>query len=65
MDAPVNMKDYKPKGKTALIIGAEGKGVRDGLANSADELVYIPMRGNIDSLNAAQSAAIALYELFA
>ncbi|MDR2885113.1 MAG: 23S rRNA (guanosine(2251)-2'-O)-methyltransferase RlmB [Deferribacteraceae bacterium] len=65
MDAPISMKDYKAKSKTALVIGAEGKGVRDGLANSADELVYIPMAGSIDSLNAAQSAAIALYELFA
>lgn len=64
MDAPVNMKDFKPEGKIALVVGSEGRGVRDGLASSADTLVSIPMRGNIDSLNAAQSAAIAFYEIF-
>jgi 23S rRNA (guanosine2251-2'-O)-methyltransferase len=64
MEADMSMKDFKPAGKTALIVGAVGRGVRDGLANSADVIVSIPMKGNIDSLNAAQSAAIALYQIY-
>ena len=50
--------------KVAVIVGSEGKGIRDGLAQCADRIVRIPTRGQIDSLNAAQSAAIVFYEIF-
>ena len=50
--------------KTAVIVGSEGRGIRDGLLQNVDMAVKIPMCGSIDSLNAAQSAAIVFYELF-
>ena len=46
----------------ALVIGNEGNGVSDEVMNMADIRVTIPMRGEIESLNAAISAAILMYE---
>ena len=47
---------------TALIIGNEGNGVSASLLEGADIRVTIPMRGRIESLNAAVAAAILMYE---
>ena len=46
----------------ALIIGNEGSGVSDALTEMADIKVTLPMRGRIESLNAAVAAAILMYE---
>ena len=46
----------------ALIIGNEGRGVSDAMIEMADIRVTLPMRGNIESLNAAVAAAILMYE---
>ncbi|MDR0453685.1 MAG: 23S rRNA (guanosine(2251)-2'-O)-methyltransferase RlmB [Deferribacteraceae bacterium] len=62
--AEKTLKEAKFSGKTAVIIGSEGRGVRSGLLQNADQIVRIPIQGRIDSLNAAGSAAIALYEIF-
>src|SRR5688572_29129387 len=47
---------------TALLLGGEGAGLPDALVDSADVRVTIPMRGGIESLNAAVAAAVLLYE---
>jgi len=46
----------------ALVIGAEGKGMREAVARRCDGLFHIPQRGEVSSLNASVAAAIALYE---
>ncbi len=46
----------------ALIIGNEGRGVSDAMIEMADIKVTLPMRGRIESLNAAVAAAILMYE---
>ena len=46
----------------ALVIGNEGAGVSDELIELADIRVTIPMKGHIESLNAAVAAAILMYE---
>ncbi len=46
----------------ALVIGNEGNGVSNEMIAAADERITIPMRGEIESLNAAISAAILMYE---
>lgn len=46
----------------ALVIGNEGNGISDELIELADERLTIPMYGDIESLNAAVSAAILMYE---
>lgn len=46
----------------ALVIGNEGRGASKSIIDRADVKVTIPMRGNIESLNAAAAAAILMYE---
>jgi TrmH family RNA methyltransferase len=48
----------------ALMIGNEGNGLSKALTDKADVLVKIPMEGQLESLNAAVSAAIILYEAY-
>ena len=49
---------------TALVIGAEGQGVSDLVRRKCDVVARIPMRGEIDSLNASVAAALVLYEAY-
>lgn len=51
------------KGPVCLVIGSEGKGISRLLRESCDFLVNIPMRGKINSLNAAVAAAVLIYEV--
>lgn len=46
----------------AIVIGAEGSGVSEGVRKAADRIISIPQRGQIQSLNASNAAAILLYE---
>jgi 23S rRNA (guanosine2251-2'-O)-methyltransferase len=48
-------------GSLALVIGSEGSGMRDLVRKSCDVLMRIPMRGKVESLNAAVAGSIALY----
>jgi 23S rRNA (guanosine2251-2'-O)-methyltransferase len=50
----------RPAEKTVLIIGSEGEGIQHLLRKKADRLVFIPLSGKIESLNAAQATAILL-----
>ena len=47
---------------TAFLIGNEGNGLSDEIAGLADNYVRIPMEGSVESLNAAVSAALLMYE---
>lgn len=51
------------KQKVALVFGNEGFGITETAKNLADELVYIPMRGFVDSLNLSVTVGVMLYEL--
>jgi 23S rRNA (guanosine2251-2'-O)-methyltransferase len=48
-------------GALALVVGSEGEGMRSLVRDSCDLLLRLPMRGRIDSLNAAVAGSIALY----
>ena len=44
-----------------LVIGAEGRGLRPRVAAACDQLVALPLRGHVQSLNASAAAAALLY----
>jgi 23S rRNA (guanosine2251-2'-O)-methyltransferase len=48
-------------GPAAVIVGNEGQGMRSLVAKSCDLLMKLPMKGQIESLNAASAGSIALY----
>mgnify|MGYP001809586058 CR=1 FL=1 len=56
------VEDARPTGPTALVVGAEGPGLRPGVLDRVETL-RIDMPGRIDSLNVATAAAIALHRL--
>jgi 23S rRNA (guanosine2251-2'-O)-methyltransferase len=47
--------------RVALVLGGEGKGIRPRVAKACDELVNVPMRGQLDSLNVGATAAVLTY----
>lgn len=49
-------------GALALVVGNEGKGISRLVRENCDLLIKLPMRGHINSLNAAVAGSIALYE---
>jgi len=53
-------KDFT--GASAFLIGNEGNGLSDEISSTADELLRIPMEGEVESLNAAISATVLSYE---
>ncbi|SCN23227.1 putative TrmH family tRNA/rRNA methyltransferase [Clostridium sp. N3C] len=51
------------KGPIALVIGSEGRGMSRLTKEKCDKIVKIPMRGNVNSLNASVAAGIIMYEV--
>lgn len=51
--------DYR--GKVVLVLGSEGRGLRPRVAETCDELIALPMRGKIGSLNVSAAAASLIY----
>jgi 23S rRNA (guanosine2251-2'-O)-methyltransferase len=52
----------KGAAKIAIVLGAEGPGLRPAVANACAELARIPISGEMESLNVSNAAAIAFYE---
>ena len=50
------------KGPVALVLGAEGDGMRQLTAKTCDELISIPMQGAVESLNVSVASGVCLYE---
>ncbi|MBN2736514.1 MAG: 23S rRNA (guanosine(2251)-2'-O)-methyltransferase RlmB [Spirochaetales bacterium] len=55
--------DLDLKGKVALVMGSEGKGIRRLIKENCDFLISIPTMGHVDSLNVSVAAGILLYEV--
>jgi 23S rRNA (guanosine2251-2'-O)-methyltransferase len=56
---PYEDPDYD--GRVVLVLGAEEKGLRPRVASACDELVGLPVRGNVESLNVSTAAAALVY----
>ena len=62
-DAPKTLAEAKLTGRIAMVLGAEGEGMRRLTREHCDHLVRLPMTGDMESLNVSNAAAVALYEL--
>jgi 23S rRNA (guanosine2251-2'-O)-methyltransferase len=61
-DAPKTLYQVDLKGPTALVLGAEGDGMRQLTRKTCDELIRIPMCGGVESLNVSVASGVCLYE---
>jgi 23S rRNA (guanosine2251-2'-O)-methyltransferase len=59
-DRPYTDVDWS--GRAALVLGSEGSGLRPRVADTCDELISIPVSGQVDSLNASVAAAVIMFE---
>ena len=61
-DAPKTLYEVDLKAGVALVLGAEGPGMRQLTRKTCDELVGIPMKGAVESLNVSVASGVCLYE---
>jgi 23S rRNA (guanosine2251-2'-O)-methyltransferase len=63
-DAPTSLYETKTKldGPVALVVGAEGEGMRRLTRDTCDEVMHIPMAGTVESLNVSVASGICLFE---
>ena len=62
-ETDTNLYDVKLSGPMALVMGAEGKGMRRLTRENCDQLVKLPMAGSVSSLNVAVATGICLFEI--
>ena len=61
-DAEKTIYDVDLTGPVALVLGAEGEGMRQLTRKTCDQLVSIPMHGAVESLNVSVASGVCLYE---
>lgn len=61
-DAQQSLYDIDLTGPVALVLGAEGSGMRQLTSKTCDELVRLPMAGAVESLNVSVASGVCLYE---
>ena len=61
-DAPLTARQTDLRGPVVIVVGSEGQGLGPAVRRRCDAVVRIPMRGHVESLNAAVAGSILLYE---
>ncbi len=61
-DAQQSLFEVDLKGPVAIVLGAEGKGIRRLTRENCDEVIFIPMQGEAESLNVSVAAGVCLFE---
>ena len=61
-EAPESLYKAKLEGPLAMVLGAEGEGLRRLTRDTCDSLVSIPMLGSVESLNVSVASGVCLYE---
>ena len=64
-DAPLTARQSDLRGPLAIVVGSEGQGLGPAVRRRADQLMRIPMHGQIESLNAAVAGSVLLFEAVA
>ena len=59
----VDFRTVKYDGKTCLVVGSEGHGLKQIVANTCYQIISLPMKGKINSLNASVAGGILIYEM--
>lgn len=59
----IDLRDFKESGRLALIVGREVEGIEPEVLKQCDFVIEIPMKGQKESFNVVQAAAMALYVL--
>lgn len=62
-EADTLLPDFKSDRPVAIVLGAEGKGLRELVRESCETLVSIPISSTVESLNVSTAASISLYAL--
>lgn len=62
-DAEAVLGQTLPAGPVAIVLGAEGQGMRHNIATHCDALAKLPIAEAVESLNVSNAAAVALYAL--
>jgi 23S rRNA (guanosine2251-2'-O)-methyltransferase len=60
-DADTDYAEPDYRGRVVLVLGSEGKGLRPRVAGACDQLIALPRRGRVGSLNVSTAAAALMY----
>ena len=61
-EAPLTARQTDLRGPLAVVVGSEGQGLGPSVRRRSDVVVRIPMKGHVESLNAAVAGSILMYE---
>ena len=56
---PYDEPDYR--GRVVVVLGSEGRGLRPRVRAACDQLIALPMRGKVESLNVGSAASAIVY----